>query len=122
MPDQLTRTVEIKEGTEIRIRGLRWDDGWEFDCPVVILDPILRVYEDGRDFESAVEDLCIDGCIDGKLIEHESSSWRWKEAPGGAMAYLRRKYYRKNVERLDTVVRFVLDEYGELSFEELKNA
>ena len=110
------RSVQIKPGVEISIRALRWDDGWEFDCPVVILDPVLRVYEDGRSLEQAIEDLCIDACIDGVLKDHEA--WRWAEAPGGALGYLRRKFRRKGVERAYATARFVLDEDGELSWVE----
>ena len=61
------RQVEIKPGAEIRIRGLRWDDGWEFDCPVVIIDPVLRVHENGDSLEGIIESLCIDACVFGVL-------------------------------------------------------
>ena len=113
----MPRQIEIKPGTEIRIRALRWDDGWEFDCPAVVIDPVLRVRENGESLEGIVEDLCIDACVDGVLKDQDA--WRWEPAPGGALGYLRRKYYRKNVQRCDVRVRFHLDEYGELMWEEL---
>jgi hypothetical protein len=110
-------TQKIELGAVLRIRALRWDDGWEFDCPVVILDPVIRVYEDGRSLDRAIEDLLIDACIDGKISDHEA--WRWKDAPGGARGYLRRKFYRKYVQRAVVDVRFIHDEDGQLSWEEL---
>ena len=113
----MTRSVEVKPGLETRIRGLRWDDGWEFYCPVVIIDPVLRVYEDGRSLEQAIEDLCIDASITGQMKDEEA--WRWEEAPGGSLAYLRRKYHRKHVQTVDCKVRFVLDEDGEVSWEDI---
>lgn len=112
----MAREIKIEPGLEIRIRGLRWDDGWEFDCPVVILDPVLRVHEDGCSLEHAIEDLCIDACIDGVLKDHEA--WRWEDAPGGSIGYLRRKFYRKHVERADVKVRFILKD-GELEWEDI---
>ncbi len=113
------RVIEVKAGLEVRVRGLRWDDGWEFDCPVVIIDPVLRVYEDGCGLDQAMEDLLIDACIDGQIKDHEA--WRWEEAPGGSLAYLRRKYYRKNVERMDVKVRFCVVD-GELTWQEARDA
>lgn len=107
--------IKIEPGVEIRIRGLRWDDGWEFDCPVVIFEPVLRVHEDGCSLEYAVESMLIDACIDGTLKDHEA--WRWEDAPGGSLGYLRRKFYRKYVERTDVRVRFILDSDGELAWE-----
>jgi len=111
------RSIAIKPGLELKVRALRWDDGWEFDCPVVIIDPVLRTHEDGCSFEYAIESMCIDACIDETLTDHEA--WRWDGAPGGSMAYLRRKYHRKNVEKYDCMVRFFLDEDLELTWEEL---
>ncbi len=108
------RRIKIEPGVEITIRGLRWDDGWEFDCPVVILDPVIRVHEDGRPLENAIEDLCIDACLDRVLKDHRTR--RWEDAPGGSRGYLRRKFYRKHVERTVVQARFFLDRDGELGW------
>lgn len=104
------RAVKVADGTQLRIRVLRWDEGWEFDCPTVIISPVLRVYEDGRSIEEAIEDLLIDARIEGELRDRERETWRWDGAKGGGLAYLRRKYYRPNVQRADVRVRFCLDE------------
>lgn len=78
-----TTIADIKPGSEIRVRGLRWSAGWEFD---------------------------------GKLESHDPHYW--DEFRGWSPAYLRRKFYRKQVERIDIVVTFVLDEDGEFSWVE----
>lgn len=111
------REIKITPGLEIKIRALRWDDGWEFNCPVVIIDPVLHVHENGDSFEAIAESLCIDACIYGVLKDEDG--WRWKDAPGGALGYLRRKYHRKHVQRYEGRVRFILDEDGELFWEDV---
>ena len=111
----MTRVVEVKPGTKMRIRGLRWDDGWRYGSPVALIDPVLKVYEDGRSLERAIEDLCIDACVCGVLKDEEA--WRWEAAPGGSLAYLRRKFYRTHVQRVDCKVRFIVDDDGELWWE-----
>lgn len=97
-------------GQKMTIRTMRWDDGWEFDCPVVILSPVVSVAEDGRSIEQMVESFLIDCCIDG--IPASEKLWRWP------LSYLKRKFYR--VEHQTTVVEFVLDEDERLSWRELR--
>lgn len=116
------RVVKVADGTKLRIRVLRWDEGWEFDCPTVIISPVLRVYEDGMSIEGAIEDLCIDACIDGEIRDRERATWRWDGAKGGGLAYLRRKYYQRHVERGDVRVEFYIDEDGRLAWEESPDA
>lgn len=111
-----TMEIEIKPGLKIRVRGLRWSAGWEFDCPTAIIDPVYRFHEDGCSLEHAVESLLIDACVDGKLKSHDPHFW--DEFRGWSPAYLRRKFYRKHVERIDIIATFVLDEYGDLSWVE----
>jgi hypothetical protein len=107
--------IEVKPGVEFKIRAIRWDAGWEFDCPAAIISPVLYTSEDGSSFEHLIESFMIDCCIDGKMPSHDPKFWEWR---GWDMPYLRRKYYRKNTQRADVLVRFVLDEDGELSWEE----
>lgn len=104
----------------MRIRVLRWDEGWEFDCPTVIISPVLRVNEDGRSIEYAIESLCIDACIEGEL--RDGTAWRWDGAKGGGLAYLRRKYYQRHVQRRDVTVEFFIDKDKELSWREVPDA
>ena len=111
----MIRSVKIEPGVSFKVRALSWDDGWEFDCPVVIIDPVLRVYEDGRGLDQAIEDLCIDACIYGVLQDH--NAWRWDDAPGGSLGYLRRKYHRKNTNRMQALVTFRSGAHRELEFD-----
>lgn len=114
--------MKVADGTQLRIRVLRWDEGWEFSCPTAIISPVLRVYENGRSIEAAIEDFCIDACIEGEIRDREQEAWRWDWAKGGGLAYLRRKYYQQGVQRGDVMVKFCLDEDGELSWNEMPDA
>jgi|SRR5579863_3919661 len=106
MPEKRKPTV----GQKMTIRTMRWDDGWEFDCPVVILSPVVRVAEDGRSMDQLVEDFLIDCCVTG--IPASEKLWRWP------LDYLKRKFYR--VEHQTVEVEFVLDEDKQLSWRELR--
>ena len=112
------RTVafKVQPGLELTIKGIRWDAGWEFDCPVAIISPVFKSYEDGCSLEHAVESLLIDACIDGVMKTEDPNSWEWR---GWSAGYLQRKYYRKGVERVKQKIRFVLDEDGELAWTEI---
>ena len=111
----MNRSIKIEPGVTFKVRALSWDDGWEFDCPVAIIYPVLRVYEDGRGLDQAIEDLCIDACIDGVLKDHDA--WRWEDAPGGSLGYLRRKYHRKNTSRMQAKITFRAGANRELEFD-----
>lgn len=50
----------IPLGTPIRFVCVRWDDGWEFDCPVVLLEPVIRYSPNGCSSENMIEDACED--------------------------------------------------------------
>ena len=114
MPSEPIKTLEtpsaIKVGQVIKIRVMRWDDGWKFDCPVVMLSPRIRVWEDGCSIEHAVESFMIDCVIDGKMPKNEKL-WRWP------LSYLKNKFYR--VEHETVKVEVILDEDGELSWKQL---
>lgn len=105
----------VKAGDVFEIEAIRWHEPcWEFDCPTAVLSPVFRTYEDGRSIESAAEDVLIDACIDGELRTEEPDSWAWR---GWTQDYLRRKKYRRGVERQRLKVLITLDEDGELSFD-----
>lgn len=108
--------LKIGIGTQIRVRGLRWDAQWEFDCPTAIIAPVYRFHEDGCSLEHAVESLLIDACINGQLKSHDPHFW--DSFRGWSPAYLRRKFYRRGVEHVDLLVTFDLDEDGELTWRE----
>ena len=51
-------------------RGVSWDDGWEFDCPSIVIGPYQRYGIGGNihHFVSMVEDICIDLSIDKDAV------------------------------------------------------
>lgn len=108
--------IEITPGLQIRVRGLRWSAGWEFDCPTAIIAPVYRFHEDGCSLEYAVESLLIDACIDGHIKDNDPHFWA--DFRGWSPAYLKRQFYRKHVERVDLLVTFELDKRGELTWTE----
>ena len=114
MSTQVKPPIRIKMGTEIRMRGLRWSADWEFDCPTAIIAPVFRFHEDGCSLEYAVESLLIDACADGYLKDHNPHYW--ESFRGWSPAYLRRKFYRKGVERIDISVTFMPDEDGAMTW------
>jgi hypothetical protein len=61
----------IVAGSEIVVDVLRWNEGWEFDCPVCILRPVVRFSPNGDDAEQMVENLAIDAAVTGHLQSTE---------------------------------------------------
>lgn len=117
----MTPVNQIKPvvGMEVEIRGLRWSvPYWEFDCPTAIIMPVCKFFENGCSLEYALESVLIDACIEPTWKGEDPDGWSWRNWP---YSYLRRKFYRKDkgVEKLKQRVRFVLDEHGELSWEDL---
>ena len=111
------KNIPVKVGDTFKITAIRWNEPyWEFDCPTAILFPVFRPFEDGRTIEYAIESILIDACIDGHLHSSDPHSWDWR---GWTQEYLRRKQYRKNVEREVVLIRFILDEDGELFWTEV---
>lgn len=114
--------MKIESGTELIIRGLRWyEESWEFDCPVLLLSPVIRYSPNGESIEAMVEDLGLDASIDEKLENHDCSKefeWRewnfnylnrvWNSAING------KKYPKKNykAEEWKLVFSFNQQEYG----------
>lgn len=83
-----TETDEVYKvpvGQTVDVLAIRWDDGWEFDAPTVVLEPVVR-YTD-RHLESAVEDVLIDLVCDhdfGKPIRKglhpsEKKEFEWRQ-------------------------------------------
>jgi hypothetical protein len=65
------RRIEVNDGTVLTIDILRWNEGWDFDCPVAVLRPVVRFSPNGEHAEEMVEDLCGDAAVDGYLISEE---------------------------------------------------
>lgn len=115
------KRVSPTAGDFLMVDVLRFDDGWEFDCPTVILAPIVVVYEDGRSCASAVEDFAIDVSVSGyatscrNLRKYPVSGWRarfddmlsGKRGPRGS------KWFQAERHR----VSFYMDSYGLLAFD-----
>lgn len=66
-PDVASRRIEVRDGTELTIDVLRWDEGWDFDGPVCVLRPVIRFSPNGESAEHMVEDLCLNAAVDGFL-------------------------------------------------------
>lgn len=123
------RAVSVAAGTVLTVDVLVWDEGWEFDHPSCILRPVVRFSPNGTSAEGMVEDLGIDGAVDGRLVVYDtetdergrevvdrqfplallrrrwSESWRGKEFPR----------YRYTASRWR--LRFYRDADGELAFD-----
>lgn len=83
--------MKIENGTTLIVEGLVWREShWEFDHPTVLLSPILRYSSNGDSIERMVEDLAIDGCVDGELESHDvSREFEWR---GWSLNNLKRNY------------------------------
>lgn len=121
------RVVEVCEGMVFQCDTLRWDDGWAFEHPSMMLSPVIRCYESGQHHESIIEDVLIDGVIAGRLKSEDfNEAWGWR---GYKLPVLRRRFRESlagknfpvagyHAER--TRVRIIKDEDGELTWEEIK--
>lgn len=113
--------MSIAAGDMIVVDVIRWDAGWEFDCPTVVLRPVLAVFEDGRSCLEAAEQIAEDVCInDGALSTEPPDAW-WRSP---SLKRLKRAWARSRrglpaferyaAERFE--VRFSNDEDGELDY------
>lgn len=61
--------LTVAPGDRLTFRGCGWDDGWEFDAPVVLYEPVQRYGIRGSigNIEGMVEDVCIDLCVEGQV-------------------------------------------------------
>lgn len=115
----------VVPGDEFDVVVIRWDDGWEFDCPTVVLSPRLHVYEDGRSVESAVEDFLTGVVVDEALPrDYIETEGRWAGYVGRRWTVSALRQRRRRIEKgqsRGTIhrvrVRLVIDEYCDLSWE-----
>lgn len=48
---------KVTDGQVVEFRFLTWQEGWEFDAPLVMTKPIYRTFETVSDPEQAIEDF-----------------------------------------------------------------
>lgn len=64
-PDD-SKPFKVNAGDVLIFKGVIWNDGWEFDAPMIIYSPVCDYSEDGSIVESAiesrVEEICMDLC------------------------------------------------------------
>jgi hypothetical protein len=65
LPCPPIKRIPVVAGTEIVVDVLRWNEGWDFDCPVCILRPVVQFSPNGDHAEDMVEQLAINASIDG---------------------------------------------------------
>jgi hypothetical protein len=113
--------MKVEAGTKITVRGLEWREDWEFDHPVVLLEPVKRYSPNGDSAEQMVENLCIDGAVDGEIRDHDNDAefrwrgWSWKRlAAVWRSCFLGANFPKKQYRAFEAVVEFGLDEEGEL--------
>src|SRR5690349_6004773 len=66
------KRITVADGTTLTIDVLRWNEGWEFDCPVCVLRPVIRFSPNGEEADQIVDDLCVSAVVDG-FIESEGT-------------------------------------------------
>lgn len=108
-----------KDGEIITFKGCVWDDGWEFEAPMVIYEPICRFGDSGSICEESiyelVENVCIDLVCEGEVrkgfsdCELEDFKWRgWNP---------KRFKYRKSAVHGEFKIRFFKEKNGKMMFE-----
>lgn len=120
-------TIEIREGMILVCETLYWDDGWEFDCPSMMLSPVIRCFENASSHERIVENVMMDAVIEGTIAPQDfEKAWGWR---GYKLPVLRRRFrealagkhfpvagYRAERE----TVKIIRDEYGDLTWETVR--
>lgn len=119
--------IKIEEGMTLVCETLRWNDGWEFDCPSMMLSPVIRCFESGSHHENIVENVMIDAVIDGNLKSQDfEKAWGWR---GYKLPALRRRFREAlagkrfpvaNYHAEREVVKIIRDARGELTWETAK--
>ena len=122
------RVIELKEGMILQCDTLRWDDGWEFDCPSMMISPVIRCYEDGSCHENIVEDVLIDGVINEKIQDEDfDQTWNWR---GYKLSTLKRRFQeslkgkffpKANYRAERSRIKIVKEKGGTLSWIDLPN-
>jgi hypothetical protein len=49
-------------GQPIRFLAFSWDEQWEFDCPCVVLEPVVSYSSNGEDPEDLIKEIAEDLC------------------------------------------------------------
>jgi hypothetical protein len=82
--------IKIAEGMIFVCDTLRWNDGWEFECPSMMLTPVIRCFESGQHHEQIVESVMIDAVCDGVIKSEDfEETWGWR---GYKLPVLRRRF------------------------------
>jgi len=82
--------IKIEAGMTFVCDTLRWQDGWEFDFPSLMLAPVIRIFESGMGHDQIVEDVLIDAVCTGTLTSHSfEETWGWR---GYKLPVLRRRF------------------------------
>jgi len=122
----MKNSIKIKEGDILICDTLSWDDGWEFEHPSMMISPIIRCYESGRNHEFIVEDVMIDAVTNKnkELIgDNFEKSWGWR---GYKLPVLRRRFReslngkefpKSGYSAVREKVQIIKDKYGNLSWE-----
>lgn len=110
--------MKITSGDKFMFRGCMWDDGWEFDAPIVVYTPAKRIGEGGsicrNSILGVIEDVCIDACVDGEFKSEWSPDDRREfEWRGWSPAGFAR---RKRAVHVAIEVEFYTDEQGNMQF------
>lgn len=112
--------MKIEVGMIFACDTLAWNDGWEFDCPSMMLNPVIRMYENGKSHEHIVEDVLIDAICGGSLRGQDFvATWGWR---GYKLPVLRRRFKealagknfpKANYRAARTYVRIIQDPNGD---------
>ncbi len=116
--------AEIRDGTTFVIDVLRWNEGWDFDCPVCVIRPVVVFSPNGESADQIVEALCIDASIDGVMRDEGTEGGlvdrqfplrrlkqRWSDARRG-FSFPTKRYDASRFR-----VRFFVNAENELDFE-----
>jgi hypothetical protein len=76
--------IDLKHGLILTFKTLKWDDGWEFECPSMCLSPIIHFYEDGSSHHKIIEDVCLEAICCGHFKSDDfqkACGWRGYNLP-----------------------------------------
>lgn len=63
----------------IEFLAISWNEGWEFDYPTVLLEPIIRYSPNGDPCDSMIEDTAIDLSLGDELKNEDvSEEFEWR--------------------------------------------
>lgn len=80
-PSGLTTMKKIKNGDIVEFLAISWNEPqWEFDYPTVVLKPVIRYSPNGTSPDGMIEDLALDMCCDGKIMNEDvSEEFKWRK-------------------------------------------